>query len=176
MAELANGALVDCCNAAVFIIGTGVGGGTPPTGSCAGCNLPPGSTACQIPTPKRGTPRPEHGLPVQHWLNLLKWYRARKALPEDAPLDGCSFFAAANAGSWKLLGGAGGGSATRWRQIYNLTVLAGWKRWPSAAASASSPCCWKACAAPTMDCTPPGRDKLTWRVCPGCQIVPQPFP
>ena len=27
MAELANGALKDCCNAAVFIIGTGVGGG-----------------------------------------------------------------------------------------------------------------------------------------------------
>ena len=28
--------------------------------------------------------------------NLLKWYRARKALPENAPLDGRSFFAAAD--------------------------------------------------------------------------------
>lgn len=35
--------------------------------------------------------------------NLLKWYRARKALPENAPLDGRSFFAAANAGEPEAL-------------------------------------------------------------------------
>ena len=56
MAELANGALKDCCNAAVFIIGTGVGGGIIANGQL-GCTLPPESTALSTPTPRRGTPR-----------------------------------------------------------------------------------------------------------------------
>ena len=68
MAELANGALKDCCNAAVFIIGTGVGGGSY-------CQRTAGArvhfTAGEysfVNTERRGVgrPGPDHGLPVQH--------------------------------------------------------------------------------------------------------------
>lgn len=46
LAELQAGALQGCCNAAVFIIGTGVGGGSSPTASwCGASTLPPGNTA-----------------------------------------------------------------------------------------------------------------------------------
>ena len=55
--------------------------------------------------------------------NLLKWYRARKALPEDAPLDGRSFFAAANAGEPEALEVLRRFCHAVAVQIYNLTVL-----------------------------------------------------
>ena len=55
--------------------------------------------------------------------NLLKWYRARKALPEDAPLDGRSFFAAANAGEPEALEVLRRFCHAVAVQIFNLTVL-----------------------------------------------------
>ena len=46
IAELRAGALQGCCNAAVFIIGTGVAAASLPMASwCAACTLPPESTA-----------------------------------------------------------------------------------------------------------------------------------
>ena len=55
--------------------------------------------------------------------NLLKWYRARKALPENAPLDGRSFFAAANAGEPEALEVLRRFCHAVAVQIFNLTVL-----------------------------------------------------
>ena len=52
-----------------------------------------------------------------------KQQRARKALPEDAPLDGRSFFAAANAGEPEALEVLRRFCHAVAVQIYNLTVL-----------------------------------------------------
>ena len=97
MAELANGALKDCCNAAVFIIGTGVGGGIIANGQLVrGVHFTAGEYSF-VNTNAEAWDAPDQNMACQcSTSNLLKWYRARKALPEDAPLDGRSFFAAAN--------------------------------------------------------------------------------
>ena len=104
MAELANGALKDCCNAAVFIIGTGVGGGIIANGQLVrGVHFTAGEYSF-VNTNAEAWDAPDQNMACQcSTSNLLKWYRARKALPEDAPLDGRSFFAAANAGEPEAL-------------------------------------------------------------------------
>ena len=55
--------------------------------------------------------------------NLLRWYRARKNLPEDAPLNGRIFFEAANAGEPEALEVLHRLCKAVDVQIYNLTVL-----------------------------------------------------
>ena len=109
MAELANGALKDCCNAAVFIIGTGVGGGIIANGQLVrGVHFTAGEYSF-VNTNAEAWDAPDQNMACQcSTSNLLKWYRARKALPEDAPLDGRSFFAAANAGEPAVLPRGGG--------------------------------------------------------------------
>ena len=54
---------------------------------------------------------------------LLKWYRARKGLPADAPMNGKLFFDAANAGEPEALEVLERFCRMVAVQIYNLTVL-----------------------------------------------------
>ena len=124
MAELANGALKDCCNAAVFIIGTGVGGGIIANGQLVrGVHFTAGEYSF-VNTNAEAWDAPDQNMACQcSTSNLLKWYRARKALPEDAPLDGRSFFAAANAGEPEALEVLQRFCHAVAVQIYNLTVL-----------------------------------------------------
>ena len=124
MAELANGALKDCCNAAVFIIGTGVGGGIIANGQLVrGVHFTAGEYSF-VNTNAEAWDAPDQNMACQcSTSNLLKWYRARKALPEDAPLDGRSFFAAANAGETEALEVLRRFCHAVAVQIYNLTVL-----------------------------------------------------
>ena len=124
MAELANGALKDCCNAAVFIIGTGVGGGIIANGQLVrGVHFTAGeysfvntnadewnngrkTMACQCST-----------------TALLDAYRERKGLPADAPMNGRIFFDAANAGEPEALEVLEKFCFAVDVQIYNLSVL-----------------------------------------------------
>ena len=124
MAELANGALKDCCNAAVFIIGTGVGGGIIANGQLVRGVLFTAGEYSFVNTNAEAWDAPDQNMACQcSTSNLLKWYRARKALPEDAPLDGRSFFAAANAGEPEALEVLRRFCHAVAVQIYNLTVL-----------------------------------------------------
>ena len=124
MAELANGALKGCCNAAVFIIGTGVGGGLIVNGQLVrGRDFTAGeysfmntnadewnngrkTMACQCST-----------------TALLDAYRERKGLPADAPMNGKIFFDAANAGEPEALEVLEKFCFAVDVQIYNLSVL-----------------------------------------------------
>lgn len=124
LAELQAGALQGCCNAAVFIIGTGVGGGIIANGQLVrGIHFTAGeysfvntnadewentgkTMACQCST-----------------TNLLQWYRARRSLPADAPMNGRQFFDAANAGEPEALEVLERFCKAVAVQIYNLTVL-----------------------------------------------------
>ena len=124
LAELQAGALQGCCNAAVFIIGTGVGGGIIANGQLVrGIHFTAGeysfvntnadewentgkTMACQCST-----------------TNLLQWYRARRGLPADAPMNGRQFFDAANAGEPEALEVLERFCKAVAVQIYNLTVL-----------------------------------------------------
>ena len=55
--------------------------------------------------------------------NLLQWYRARRGLPADAPMNGRLFFDAANAGEPEALEVLERFCKAVAVQIYNLTVL-----------------------------------------------------
>ena len=124
IAELRAGALQGCCNAAVFIIGTGVGGGIIANGQLVrGVHFTAGEYSF-VNTNADEWENTEKTMACQcSTSNLLKWYRARKALPEDAPLDGRSFFAAANAGEPEALEVLRRFCHAVAVQIYNLTVL-----------------------------------------------------
>ena len=124
IAELRAGALQGCCNAAVFIIGTGVGGGIIANGQLVrGMHFTAGEYSF-VNTNADEWENTEKTMACQcSTSNLLKWYRARKALPEDAPLDGRSFFAAANAGEPEALEVLRRFCHAVAVQIYNLTVL-----------------------------------------------------
>ena len=74
---------------------------------------------------------------------LLSGYRARKGLPADAPMDGRIFFEAVHAGETEANEALRSFCRAVAVQIYNLTFCWIWKRWPSAAASASSPSLWR---------------------------------
>ena len=88
----------------MFIIGTGVGGGIIANGQLVrGVHFTAGEYSF-VNTNAEAWDAPDQNMACQcSTSNLLKWYRARKALPEDAPLDGRSFFAAANAGEPEAL-------------------------------------------------------------------------
>ena len=124
IAELRAGALQGCWNAAVFIIGTGVGGGIIANGQLVrGVHFTAGEYSF-VNTNAEAWDAPDQNMACQcSTSNLLKWYRARKALPEDAPLDGRSFFAAANAGEPEALEVLRRFCHAVAVQIYNLTVL-----------------------------------------------------
>lgn len=124
IAELQRGVLKGCSNAAVFIIGTGVGGGIIANGQLVrGVHFTAGEYSF-VNTNAEAWDAPDQNMACQcSTSNLLKWYRARKALPEDAPLDGRSFFAAANAGEPEALEVLRRFCHAVAVQIYNLTVL-----------------------------------------------------
>ena len=104
MAELANGALKDCCNAAVFIIGTGVGGGIIANGQLVrGVHFTAGEYSF-VNTNAEAWDAPDQNMAC-------------------APLDGRSFFAAANAGEPEALEVLQRFCHAVAVQIYNLTVL-----------------------------------------------------
>ena len=81
MAELANGALKDCCNAAVFIIGTGVGGGIIANGQLVrGVHFTAGEYSF-VNTNAEAWDAPDQNMACQcSTSNLLKWYRALEVL------------------------------------------------------------------------------------------------
>ena len=124
IAELELGALKGCRNAAVFIIGTGVGGGLIIDGKLVrGRDCTAGeysfvntnadewhngskTMACQCSTSA-----------------LLDGYRARKGLASDAPVDGRIFFEAVHAGEPEANETLRSFCKAVAVQIYNLTVL-----------------------------------------------------
>ena len=124
IAELERGALKGCSNAAVFIIGTGVGGGLIIDGrlvrgrdctageysflntNAEAWNDPSKTMACQCSTSA-----------------LLDGYRARKGLSADAPVDGRIFFDAVHAGEPEANETLRSFCKYVAVQIYNLTVL-----------------------------------------------------
>ena len=124
IAELQRGVLKGCSNAAVFIIGTGVGGGLIVNGQLVrGRDFTAGeysfintnadewhngrkTMACQCST-----------------TALLDAYRERKGLPADAPMNGKIFFDAANAGEPEALEVLEKFCFAVDVQIYNLSVL-----------------------------------------------------
>ena len=124
LAELHAGALKGCCNAAVFLIGTGVGGGIITNGELVrGIHFTAGeysfvntnadewedvgkTMACQCST-----------------SSLLAWYLARKELAPDTPMNGRLFFEAANAGEPESLEVLERFCKAIAVQIYNLTML-----------------------------------------------------
>ncbi len=104
MAELANGALKDCCNAAVFIIGTGVGGGIIANGQLVrrGALYRRGVQLCQHQ--RRGVGRPDQNMACQcSTSNLLKWYPRAQGTAGGRPAGRTQLFAAANAGEPEAL-------------------------------------------------------------------------
>ena len=124
IAELQRGALQGCSNAAVFVIGTGVGGGLIINGQLVrGRDFTAGeysfmntnadawsdgkkSMACQCSTSA-----------------LLDAYRVRRQLPADVPMNGRLFFDAANAGEPEALEVLEAFCMAVDVQIYNLSVL-----------------------------------------------------
>ena len=107
-----------------LILGTGVGGGIIANGQLVrGVHFTAGEYSF-VNTNAEAWDAPDQNMACQcSTSNLLKWYRARKALPEDAPLDGRSFFAAANAGEPEALEVLRRFCHAVAVQIYNLTVL-----------------------------------------------------
>lgn len=124
IAELRAGALQGCCNAAVFLIGTGVGGGIIANGKLVrGVHSTAGEYSF-VNTNAAGWEDERNNMSCQcSTTNLLQWYRARKGLPADAPMNGRLFFDAANAGEPEALETLERFCKAVAVQIYNLTVL-----------------------------------------------------
>ena len=124
MAELANGALKGCCNAAVFIIGTGVGGGIIANGQLVrGVHFTAGEYSF-VNTNAAGWDDERNNMACQcSTTALLEWYRARKGLPADAPMDGRIFFEAVHAGETEANEALRSFCRAVAVQIYNLNVL-----------------------------------------------------
>ena len=124
LAETVAGAAVGCRNMVLVTLGTGVGGGIIANGQLVrGVHFTAGEYSF-VNTNAEAWDAPDQNMACQcSTSNLLKWYRARKALPEDAPLDGRSFFAAANAGEPEALEVLRRFCHAVAVQIYNLTVL-----------------------------------------------------
>lgn len=111
-------------NGAVFIIGTGVGGGLVINGQLVrGIHCTAGEYS-YLHTNADDWRNGDKTVALQCSVtNLLRWYRARKNLPEDAPLNGRIFFEAANAGEPEALEVLHRLCKAVDVQIYNLTVL-----------------------------------------------------
>lgn len=124
IAELQQGALKGCTNGAVFVIGTGVGGGLVINGQLVrGIHCTAGEYS-YLHTNADDWRNGDKTVALQCSVtNLLRWYRARKHLPETAPLNGRLFFEAANAGEPEALEVLHRLCKAVDVQIYNLTVL-----------------------------------------------------
>lgn len=124
IAELRAGALRGCTNAAVFIIGTGVGGGIITNGELVrGRDFTAGEYSF-VNTNADAWDSQDKNMACQCSTRaLLAWYRARKGLPADAPLNGRIFFDAANAGEPEALEVLERFCKAVAVQIFNLTVL-----------------------------------------------------
>ena len=123
-AELQQGARKGCTNGAVFVIGTGVGGGLVINGQLVrGIHCTAGEYS-YLHTNADDWRNGDKTVALQCSVtNLLRWYRARKNLPEDAPLNGRIFFEAANAGEPEALEVLEAFCMAVDVQIYNLSVL-----------------------------------------------------
>ena len=124
IAELRAGALQGCSNAAVFIIGTGVGGGIIANGELVrGRDFTAGEYSF-VNTNADAWDAPDKNMACQCSTRaLLDWYRSRKGLPKDAPMNGRVFFEAANAGEPEALEVLQRFCRAVAIQIFNLTVL-----------------------------------------------------
>ena len=124
IAELRAGALQGCCNAAVFIIGTGVGGGIIANGQLVrGVHFTAGEYSF-VNTNADEWSSPDKNMACQCSTRaLLDWYRARRGLPAGAPMNGKLFFEAANAGEPEALEVLEHFCKMVAVQIFNLTVL-----------------------------------------------------
>lgn len=124
IAELERGALKGCRNAAVFIIGTGVGGGLIIDGKLVrGRDCTAGEYSF-MNTNADAWSDPSKTMAGQcSTSGLLSGYRARKGLPADAPMNGKLFFDAANAAEPEALEVLERFCKMVAVQIYNLTVL-----------------------------------------------------
>ena len=124
IAELRAGALQGCTNAAVFLIGTGVGGGIIANGELVrGAHFTAGEYSF-VNTNADEWDADDKNMACQcSTRNLLLWYRARKGLPEDAPMNGRIFFEAVNAGEPEAQEVLRRFCRAVAVQIYNLTVL-----------------------------------------------------
>ena len=176
MAELANGALKDCCNAAVFIIGTGVGGGIIANGQLVrGVHFTAGEYSF-VNTNAEAWDAPDQNMACQcSTSNLLKWYRARKALPEDAPLDGRSFLPPPMPESRRLRGAAavlprGGGADLQ----PDRSAGCG-KKWPSAAGISKQPLLLESLRSAYDGLYASRAGQAYMEGLPRCQIVPCAF-
>ena len=108
----------------MFIIGTGVGGGIIANGQLVrGVHFTAGEYSF-VNTNADEWENTEKTMACQCSTKyLLKWYRARKGLPADAPMNGKLFFDAANAAEPEALEVLERFCRMVAVQIYNLTVL-----------------------------------------------------
>lgn len=124
IAELWRGALKGCKNAAVFIIGTGVGGGLIIDGKLVRGKHGTAGEFSFVNTNSDAWADPQCVMALQCSTRaLLTRYRTHKQLPQDYPLDGRTFFAAANGGEAEALATLHEFGRAVAIQIYNLNVL-----------------------------------------------------
>ncbi len=123
-AELWQGSLQGCGNAAVFIIGTGVGGGIIINGELVrGGHFTAGEFSFVMTNADMCDDAGQLVAMRCSTTSLLLQYRAKKHLPADAPMDGIRFFEAANAGEPEAVETLQQFCKAVAVQIYNLTVL-----------------------------------------------------
>lgn len=123
-AELKSGALTGCTNAAVFIIGTGVGGGL-----IIGGNVLDGihHTAGEFSFLKTDCGNWDSDDTMLGYrcstTGLLKKYREIRGLPEDTPLNGKQFFKAFHAGEEAAVRALDAFALETAKTLTNLTSL-----------------------------------------------------
>lgn len=124
IAELRSGALQGCCNAAVFLFGTGVGGGLIINGELVrGQHFTAGEYSF-VNTNAAAWEDGNSSMAMQcSTTGLLLEYRRQKGLAPDAPMNGRIFFDAANAGEPEAIAALERFCKVVAIQIYNLTVL-----------------------------------------------------
>lgn len=124
MAELQSGSLQGCRNAAVFIIGTGVGGGLIIDGKLVrGRDCTAGEFSF-MNTNSDGWEDPRNSMACQCSTSaLLGAYRARKGMAAETPLNGRIFFEAVNEGEAEANEVLEHFCKAVAVQIYNLTML-----------------------------------------------------
>ena len=124
IAELERGVLKGCRNAAVFIIGTGVGGGLIIDGKLVrGRDCTAGEYSFMNTNADAWSDGKKTMACQCSTSALLDAYRVRRQLPADAPLNGRIFFDAANAGEPEALDVLEAFCMAVDVQIYNLSIL-----------------------------------------------------
>lgn len=124
IAELQRGALQGCSNAAVFVIGTGVGGGLIVNGQLVrGRDFTAGEYSFMNTNADAWSDSKKTMAGQCSTSALLDAYRVRRQLPADAPMNGRLFFDAANAGEPEALEVLEAFCRAVDVQIYNLSVL-----------------------------------------------------